>query len=92
MKPLPTRRRTPRHVRPPLPLPEGLRVFSPTELSQLAGVSLVTLWRLRKIGELLAPVRISPGRIAWRSDVIERWLASRAAVPNADGVPHGVSG
>ena len=55
----------------------ALKFLSPAELHELTGLSLTTLWRLRRRGELAEPVRLSPGRVAWRERDIEAWLASR---------------
>lgn len=36
-----------------------------------------TWWRLVRAGEAPAPIRISPGRVAWRMADILDWIASR---------------
>ncbi|RAK65648.1 helix-turn-helix transcriptional regulator [Phenylobacterium kunshanense] len=36
-----------------------------------------TWWRLVRAGEAPAPIRISPGRVAWRLTDILDWIASR---------------
>lgn len=55
------------------------RFVSPHELSRLTGLSLTTLWRLRRAGRLPEPVRLSPGRCAWSEDTIQAWLEERRA-------------
>jgi predicted DNA-binding transcriptional regulator AlpA len=54
------------------------RFISPAELRDLTGLSEPTLWRMRQRSELPDPIRLSPGRIAWPIDVIEKWLDARA--------------
>lgn len=58
----------------------GCRYLSPRELIALTGLSDTTLWRMRQRGDLPEPVRLSPGRVAWREDVISEWLENRSAV------------
>ena len=43
----------------------------------LIGLSLATLWRLRRRGDLPEPIRLSPGCVGWRSSDIEAWLSAR---------------
>ncbi len=55
------------------------RILRPRELSDRIGLSLATLWRLRRRGDLPEPIRLSPGCVGWRSSDIERWLERREA-------------
>jgi prophage regulatory protein len=57
--------------------PSLTRFLSARELRNLTGLSDPTLWRMRQRGELPEPVRLSPGRVGWRVDDIEHWIASR---------------
>lgn len=57
-----------------------VRYLRPRTLAERWGCSLTTLWRLRQRGALPDPVRLSPGITGWRSDIIERIEAERAAV------------
>jgi len=54
------------------------RIPRPRELAQRIGLSLATIWRLRRRGELLDPIRLSPGCVGWRASDIDTWLARRA--------------
>lgn len=38
-----------------------------------------TLARMIKQGYFPEPVRLSPGTIAWRSDVVDQWMQERGA-------------
>ena len=42
------------------------------------GLSATTIWRQRRCGQFPAPVRISPGCVAWREADVESWIASRS--------------
>lgn len=61
--------------------------ISPEEFWKLGGPTVITQWRMRRDGILPEPVRISPGRLAWPSSVIKKWLAERplADVRKPDG-------
>jgi prophage regulatory protein len=50
------------------------RFCSPRETCAIVNLSRTTLWRLARVGDFPAPVRISPGRIAWRRSDLERWI------------------
>lgn len=56
----------------------GGRILRPRELSRHIGLSLATLWRLRRRGELPEPIRLSPGCVGWRASEVETWLQARA--------------
>ncbi|MGE3576792.1 MAG: helix-turn-helix transcriptional regulator [Dehalococcoidia bacterium] len=56
------------------------RILRPRELAAYVGLSLATLWRLRRAGSMPEPIRLSPGCVGWRSSVVDQWLASRDAV------------
>ena len=58
--------------------PSLSRFLSPKDVNRLTGLSLTTLWRMRRRGELPEPVRLSPGRVGWTEDAIAAWLAERA--------------
>lgn len=49
----------------------------------------VAFWRGVKAGRFPAPIQLSPARIAWRSDEIETWLATRPRVAYAHQVEAG---
>lgn len=56
---------------------DGIQIVSPQQLRERTGLSLPTIWRMRRRGDLPPPIRLSPGRIGWRADVIAAWLAAR---------------
>ncbi len=53
------------------------RIIRPRELADKIGLSLATIWRLRKRGDLPEPIRLSPGAVGWRLSAIDSWLAGR---------------
>ena len=57
----------------------ALKFLSPNQLHELTGLSLATLWRMRRRGDLPEPIRLSPGRVAWRETDIADWIDRREA-------------
>jgi prophage regulatory protein len=53
------------------------RILRPRELASYVGLSLATLWRLRRAGSLPEPLRLSKNCVGWRTSVVDAWLASR---------------
>ena len=53
------------------------RILRPRELASYVGLSLATLWRLRRAGSLPEPLRLSPNCVGWRISVVDAWLATR---------------
>jgi predicted DNA-binding transcriptional regulator AlpA len=52
-------------------------MLSRKALAQRVGLSWTTITRLLEQKAFPQPVQLSVGRIAWRSEEIESWLASR---------------
>ncbi len=52
-------------------------IYRERDVLALVGISKATLWRWRKAGEFLAPIRLGPNRVAWRRSDVDEWLASR---------------
>jgi prophage regulatory protein len=53
------------------------RLISPEETKARVGLSNTTIWRERRAGRFPQPVRVSPGRVAWRESEITDWIATR---------------
>ncbi len=49
------------HATASTPTPPADRILRPRELAERIGLSLTTLWRLRRRGDLPEPLRLSPG-------------------------------
>jgi len=58
------------------------RIIRPRELTERIGLSLATIWRLRRRGDLPEPIRLSPGCVGWRTSDIDAWLAGRSVPRN----------
>jgi predicted DNA-binding transcriptional regulator AlpA len=57
----------------------GTAYLTDRELAARWGISTVTLWRMRRRGDLPRPERLSPRRVATRLAIIEAIEAARAA-------------
>ena len=60
-----------------LDIPRLGRLLSWSEVRARIPLSRTTVWVLRRAGQFPEPVRISPGRVAWRSSDVDAWLESR---------------
>ncbi len=54
------------------------RILRPRELAGYVGLSVCTIWRLRRRGDLPQPLRLSKNCVGWRTSTVDRWLATRA--------------
>ena len=52
-------------------------LLSVNRLADFLGVSVVTLWRMRKAAGFPKPIRISDRLLGWRVSEIQNWLDSR---------------
>ena len=52
----------------------------------LGGVGRTTLWRWIREGRFPKPVRLGANCVAWRSDEVEAWLASRPRYDESEAV------
>ena len=66
------------HDTPHALTPSQDRIIRPRELASYVGLSLATLWRLRRAGSLPEPIRLSTNCVGWRASVVDAWLATRA--------------
>jgi len=55
------------------------RLLRPSTVAERIGLSIPTIWRLRRRGDFPAPVRVSAGAIAFIESDIEKWIADRSA-------------
>lgn len=55
----------------------NLEVIRAKELSKILSVSLPTLWRMEKRGDLPRKVSISERAVGWLKSDIEAWLESK---------------
>lgn len=54
------------------------------EAARLLRVSTSTLYRWIQRGTMPPPIRLSPGAVAFQSEVLESWLRERAPGANLD--------
>lgn len=66
---------------PPETPPE--RLLSEKIVYERTSLSRVTRWQLAREGKFPAPVRISPGRIAWTESSVTAWIAAKVAAAAA---------
>jgi prophage regulatory protein len=45
--------------------------------AKIGGITRTTIWRWVRAGQFPAPVALGAQRIAWREDVIDKWIATR---------------
>ena len=55
----------------------ALQCLNVREVAALIGLSVVSIWRLRRRGDFPAPVKLSPGRVAFLESDITAWLEAR---------------
>lgn len=55
------------------------------EVSQLVGVSKTTLWRMERAGQFPSRRQVSPGRVAWLTSEVERWVCEAPSRKNLFG-------
>lgn len=60
---------------PPPPRPAG-RMYTPAQLAEALQVTVPTLWRLVRAGQLPEPIRYNRRLARWPAESVERWLQS----------------
>jgi prophage regulatory protein len=58
-------------------------LLSRDDVARLTGLSPATVERYRRKGNLPAPIRLGPNRIAWVRSELEAWIAKRIAERDA---------
>ena len=53
------------------------RIVRPRELAKKLSISIATLYRMKKAGELPPQVKIHERAVGWKVSDIEEWLDSR---------------
>ena len=56
--------------------PDELRFLRPKEVAQVLGISRQQLWRMRRSGKFINPIRIGDNSVAYRSDELLEWMNS----------------
>lgn len=56
-----------------------MRLYQLSAVVKLVTLSKCTIYRLIKAGNFPKPIKISPGRVAWRESDLEEWEARQQA-------------
>lgn len=59
------------------------RLLSVRQVCEASTLSRTTLWRCVRRGELAAPIQLSPGRVAFDAEAVERWLEGKVTASAA---------
>jgi prophage regulatory protein len=60
-----------------------MKILNSKEISQITGLSRVTVWRMERKGQFPKRITLSPRRVGWIEDQINKWIFERKEV-NAD--------
>ena len=63
--------------------PKRMKLLRSKEVTKATGLSRMTIYRLEKCGDFPGRVRLSRNSVAWRSEDIDEWIASRPLVAPA---------
>jgi prophage regulatory protein len=66
-----------------------MKVLPIKEVTNLTGLSRVTIWRMEQRGAFPKRIALSPRRVGWREDEISEWLESLPRV-SSDSQSEGV--
>ncbi len=61
---------------------DELRFLRPKEVAAILGISRQMLWRMRKAGMFIKPVKITDYCVGFRSDELLCWMNNRELVDN----------
>jgi prophage regulatory protein len=57
-----------------------LKFLTHTQVQKKTGLGSTTIWRERRGGRFPEPYKLSAGRVGWREDELEEWVAAREKV------------
>ena len=66
-------------------------ILTEAEVLRLAGIGRTTRWKLERDGKFPARVRLSPGRVGWKSSQIQTWIEERQQVASPERVDGGAT-
>lgn len=61
------------------------RILRPADLCEITGLSLNTVKRLRRRGDLPTPLQLAPRAIGWPESTVRDWIESRAKAQRSTG-------
>tara|TARA_B100000686_G_scaffold304161_1_gene341582 strand:+ start:475 stop:675 length:201 start_codon:yes stop_codon:yes gene_type:complete len=59
-----------------------MKILNAKQVVQITNLSRVTIWRMERAGSFPQRINISPNRIGWRDDDINKWIDSRPRIGN----------
>jgi prophage regulatory protein len=62
-----------------------MSILRKSEVSQMVGLSTVTIWRLEKAGNFPSRVQLGPRCVGWKEEEIDQWIESRPTVVQEKG-------
>jgi prophage regulatory protein len=68
-------------VRSPREAATPPRFYSSRHVREITSLSRTSVWKLSKAGRFPAPVRLTPGRVAYPAAAVDAWLVAREASP-----------
>lgn len=71
----------PKSVCPSVPLPNGERLISSSQLARMLGCTLNHLSRMRRYGDGPVYYRLGPKTIVYPQSGVDAWLETRRGVP-----------
>jgi prophage regulatory protein len=57
-----------------------MKILNSKEISQITGLHRVTVWRMEKEGQFPKRITLSPRRVGWREDHVNKWILERPEV------------
>jgi prophage regulatory protein len=54
-----------------------MKLLSQQRVSDITGLSRVTIWRYERAGRFPKRLKLGPNRVGWRSDEVQAWIESR---------------
>lgn len=68
--------------------PSAALLMSVKDVAKLLGVSVRSVWRMRKRGQLPSPLPLAKQTLRWRREEVEQWIASgQIVLPEAEAAP-----
>lgn len=55
-------------------------MYSAQKMAEMMGVSVPTIWRWAKAGQLPKPVKLSPGCTRWRESDLNDWMERQGGI------------
>ena len=53
-------------------------------ISNLTTLSYTTVWRMVKAGTFPRPIKLSPGRLSWTRESVDKWMDDKVKAASLD--------